>query len=114
MDASDIEILAGDSEDLRDAIERQRERRRRLFALADAHGVTLGATGTHPWADYREQPIIDTEHYRRADEGAKYVAWRNNTVSLHIHGGVHGSDRAIRACDLLRPVPPLPRALPAH
>ena len=35
---------------------RQRELRRRLFALAAARGVALGATGTHPWADYREQP----------------------------------------------------------
>ena len=36
----------------------------RLFALAAARGVALGATGTHPWADYREQHNIDTEHYR--------------------------------------------------
>jgi carboxylate-amine ligase len=112
--SSEIEIISGASEDLRDAIERQRERRRRLFALAEAHGVTLGATGTHPWADYREQPIIDTEHYRRVEEGLKYVAWRNNTFSLHVHVGVHGIDRAVRACDRLRPVLPLLLAISAN
>ena len=58
-------------------------------------GVALGATGTHPWSDYREQHIIDTEHYRRVEEGLKYVAWRNNTFSLHVHVGVRGADRAV-------------------
>ena len=94
--SSEIEIISGVGCDLHDALARQRERRRRLFALADAHGAALGATGTHPWADYREQPIIDTEHYRRVEEGLKYVAWRNNTFSLHVHVGVRDIDRAVR------------------
>ena len=77
-------------------------------------GVALGATGTHPWADYREQPIIDTEHYRRVEEGLKYVAWRNNTFSLHVHLGVRDLDRAVRVCDRLRPVLPLLLAISAN
>jgi len=74
----------------------------------------LGATGTHPWADYREQAIIDTEHYRRVEDGLKYVAWRNNTFSLHVHLGVRDLDRAIRVCDRLRPVLPLLLAISAN
>ena len=97
-----------------DALARQRERRRRLFALAAEHGAALGATGTHPWADYREQPIIDTEHYRRVEDGLKYVAWRNNTFSLHVHVGVRDIDRAVRVCDRLRPVLPLLLAISAN
>jgi len=112
--SSEIEIISGVGVDLADALARQRERRKLLFALAGAHGVALGATGTHPWADYREQPIIDTEHYRRVEEGLKYVAWRNNTFSLHVHLGVRGLDRAVRVCDRLRPVLPLLLALSAN
>ncbi|HUH80137.1 MAG TPA: YbdK family carboxylate-amine ligase [Solirubrobacteraceae bacterium] len=112
--SSEIEIISGVGSDLHDAIARQRERRRRLFALADAHGVSLGATGTHPWADYREQPIIDTEHYRRVEDGLKYVAWRNNTFSLHVHVGVRDIERAVRVCDRLRPVLPLLLAVSAN
>ena len=112
--SSEIEIISGVGADLHDALARQRERRKLLFALAGAHGVALGATGTHPWADYREQPIIDTEHYRRVEEGLKYVAWRNNTFSLHVHLGVRGIDRAVRVCDRLRPVLPLLLALSAN
>jgi carboxylate-amine ligase len=112
--SSEIEIVSGPGADLHDAQARQRERRRRLFALADAHGVTLGATGTHPWADYREQAIIDTEHYRRVQDDLKYVAWRNNTFSLHVHVGVRDLDRAVRVCDRLRPELPLLLAISAN
>jgi carboxylate-amine ligase len=112
--SSEIEIISGVGDDLRHALARQRDRRARLFALAAAHGVALGATGTHPWADYREQPIIDTEHYRRVEEGLQYVAWRNNTFSLHVHLGINGIDRAVRVCDRLRGVLPLLLAISAN
>jgi carboxylate-amine ligase len=74
----------------------------------------LGATGTHPWADYREQRNIDTEHYRRVVDGLQYVARRNNTFSLHVHVGVNDFDRAVRVCDRLRPVVPLLLAISAN
>jgi carboxylate-amine ligase len=103
---SEIEIRSGRGENLPDAIARQRERRGRLFRLAGDHGLLLGATGTHPWSPWQEQRIIDTEHYRRVEEGLKYVAWRNNTFSLHVHVGIRGADRAIAVCDRLRTVLP--------
>lgn len=100
--SSEIEIRSGRGEGLADALDRQQAARIALFALADAQGARLGATGTHPWADYREQPNIDTEHYRRVVEGLQYVARRNNTFSVHVHVGIQGADRAIRVCDRLR------------
>jgi carboxylate-amine ligase len=112
--SSEIEIISGRGEDFADAVERQRERRRGLFALADRHGASLGATGTHPWADYRRQEIIDTEHYRRVADGLRYVARRNNTFSLHVHVGVRDIRRAVRVCDRLRVVLPLLLAASAN
>jgi glutamate---cysteine ligase / carboxylate-amine ligase len=111
--SSEIEIRSGRGEDLAAAQYAQADRRRRLFGLASERGVALGATGTHPWADYREQHIIDTEHYHRVEDGLKYVAWRNNTFSLHVHVGVRGADRAVLVCDRLRPVLPLLLAISA-
>src|SRR5919107_898202 len=105
--SSEIEIRSGRGETFADAVARQRDARRRLFDLAAARGVLLGATGTHPWADYREQANIQTEHYRRVVEGLGYAARRNNTFSLHVHVGVQGADRAVRTCDRLRPLLPL-------
>lgn len=112
--ASEIEIRSGRGEDVHAAIAAQREMRRRLFALAGAHGVKLGATATHPWADYRQQQIIDTEHYHRVEDGLQYVARRNNTFSVHVHVGIRGADRAIKVCDRLRDVLPELLAISAN
>jgi glutamate---cysteine ligase / carboxylate-amine ligase len=112
--ASEVEIRSGRGADLAAATLAQRDRRRRLFALALERGVALGATGTHPWSDYREQQIIQTDHYRRVEDGLKYVAWRNNTFSLHVHVGIRGADRAVLVCDRLRPVLPLLLAISAN
>jgi glutamate---cysteine ligase / carboxylate-amine ligase len=112
--SSEIEIRSGRGADVEDARRRQHDCRRRLFALAAAEGIALGATGTHPLSDYRDQHIIDTPHYHRVEDGLKYVAWRNNTFSLHVHVGVRGADRAVRVCDRLRPVLPLLLAISAN
>ncbi len=112
--ASEIEIRSGRAEDLAAAAAAQRDLRRRLFAVAADRGIALSATGTHPWSDYRDQRIIDTEHYHRVEDGLKYVAWRNNTFSLHVHVGINGADRAVLVCDRLRPVLPLLLAISAN
>jgi glutamate---cysteine ligase / carboxylate-amine ligase len=111
--SSEIEIRSGRGQDFADAVARQRAARERLFRLAGDRGIALGSTGTHPWADYRKQRNIDTEHYRRVVEGLQYVARRNNTFSLHVHVGVRGIERAVRVCDRLRPVLPVLLAVSA-
>jgi carboxylate-amine ligase len=112
--ASEIEIRSGKGKDFADALERQHERRRRLFALAAARGVLLGATGTHPWSPWQEQRIIDTPHYRLVEDELQYVAWRNNTFSKHVHLGIRGTDRAVAVCDAMRPVLPVLLAASAN
>ncbi len=104
--SSEIEIRSGRGMGIGDALERQREARVRLFRLAADHDAMLAATGTHPWSPWQEQRIIATDHYRRLDEQLRYVAWRNNTFSLHVHVGVAGADRAIAVCDRMREILP--------
>jgi carboxylate-amine ligase len=111
---SEIEIRSGRGESFGDAVARQREARSRLFALAGRNDALLGATGTHPWSPWQEQQIIDTDHYRRVQDLLQYVAWRNNTFSLHVHVGVNGAERAVRVLDRLRPVMPELLAISAN
>jgi carboxylate-amine ligase len=112
--ASEVEIRSGRSLSFTEAAERQRERRARLFELVAGMGLGLGAMGTHPWANYLDQRIIDTPHYNRLREELGYVAQRNNTWSLHVHMGVRGADRAIAVCDWLRELLPLLLAISAN
>lgn len=104
--SSEIEIRSGRGENFAHAIALQESVRAKLFALAEREGVRLGATGNHPFSRWQDQRIIDTEHYRLVEDGLRYVAWRNNTFSLHVHVGVRGADRAIGVCDRVREVLP--------
>jgi carboxylate-amine ligase len=112
--ASEIEIRSGRAQGFADAVALQRERRSRLFELADGMGLALGAMGTHPWASYLDQRIIDTPHYNRLRHELGYVAQRNNTWSMHVHMGVRGADRAIAVCDWMRELLPLLLAVSAN
>ncbi|MDX6602531.1 MAG: glutamate---cysteine ligase / carboxylate-amine ligase [Solirubrobacterales bacterium] len=112
--ASEIEIRSGRAESFAEAVTLQRERRSRLFGLVEGMGLALGATGTHPWANYLDQRIIDTPHYNRLRHELGWVAQRNNTWSMHVHMGVRGADRAIAICDWLRELLPLLLAVSAN
>jgi carboxylate-amine ligase len=93
--ASEVEVRTGRCETFGDVPGVVAERRAQLQALVEPMGLLLGATGTHPWADWKDQRIIDTPHYRRNDELLRYVVWRNNTFGLHVHVAINGPDRAI-------------------
>jgi len=111
---TEIEIRSGRGETFAEAAERQRARRTRLFGIADEMGLALAAMGTHPWANYLDQHIIDTEHYRRLEGDLRWVAQRNNTWSLHVHVGIQGADRAVAVSDRMRDLLPALLALSAN
>ncbi|MGL6279520.1 MAG: carboxylate-amine ligase [Gaiella sp.] len=100
--ASEVEIKTGRQPSIQAAAEALPVRRAELLAAADGLGLALGTTGSHPWADWKEQRIIDTPHYRRNDELLRYVVWKNNTFGLHVHVGVRDADRAIAAVNGVR------------
>ncbi len=111
---TEIEIRSGRAESFGEAVELQAERRRRLFDQAEGLRIALAATGTHPWANYLDQQIIDTVHYSRLRDELRWVAQRNNTWSQHVHVGIRGADRAIAICDHLRGLLPPLLALSAN
>jgi glutamate---cysteine ligase / carboxylate-amine ligase len=112
--ASEIEIRSGRAETFAAVKVAQEERRSRLFELAGGMGLALAAMGTHPWANYLDQRIIDTPHYNRLRQELGWVAQRNNTWSMHVHMGVRGADRAIAVCDWMRELLPLLLAVSAN
>ncbi len=100
--ASEVEIRTGRQQSFADVPGAMAERRAQLQSLVEPMGLLLGATGTHPWADWRKQRIIDTPHYRRNDELLRYVVWRNNSFGLHVHVAINGPDRAIAVMSAMR------------
>ena len=100
--ASEVEVRTGRCESFAELPATMAERRAQLQSLVEPMGILLGATGTHPWADWKEQRIIDTPHYRRNDELLRYVVWRNNSFGLHVHVGIRGADRVLAVMSGLR------------
>jgi carboxylate-amine ligase len=100
--ASEVEVKTGKQPTFAEVPAALAERRAALAALVEPLGLVLGATGTHPWASWRDQRIIDTPHYRRNDEILRYVVWRNNTFGVHTHVAIRGADRAVRVTAALR------------
>ena len=100
--ASEVEVKTGKQPSFAEVPAALAERRSELRALVEPLGLQLGATGTHPWASWRDQRIIDTPHYRRNDEILRYVVWRNNTFGIHTHVAVRGADRAVQVTSALR------------
>jgi carboxylate-amine ligase len=100
--ASEVEVRTGRCDSFAEAAQKLGERRAQLYATAQSLCLQLGATGTHPWARWQDQRIIDTPHYRRNDEILRYVVWRNNSFGLHVHVAIAGADRAIAVCNALR------------
>ena len=79
-----------------------------LRARRRRSGISLGATGTHPWSRWQDQRIIDTPHYRRNDELLRYVVWRNNTFGHarpRRHPGRRPCDRRPRRPAAVPPAP---------
>jgi carboxylate-amine ligase len=100
--ASEVEVKTGRCPSFAEVPGRMAERRAQLTALVEPLGLALCAAGTHPWADWKEQRIIDTPHYRRNDQLLRYVVWRNNTFGLHVHVGIRDADRAVAVHNGLR------------
>ena len=100
--ASEVEVKTGRVESFGDVPATITDRRAQLVHLVEPLGLALGATGSHPWANWKDQRIIDTPHYRRNDQLLRYVVWKNNTFGFHVHVGIRGADRAIRVTTALR------------
>jgi carboxylate-amine ligase len=103
---SEVEVKTGKCATFDEAAEAMARRRLDLLDVADTLGYRLSAAGTHPFARWQDQEIINTPHYQVVESTLKYVAWRNNTFGLHVHVGIHGADRAIAVNNAMRTVLP--------
>jgi carboxylate-amine ligase len=103
---SEVEVRTGRCESFAEAAEAMARRRADVIRAAERLGYRLSATGTHPFARWQDQSVIDTPHYHLVESTLRYVAWRNNTFGIHVHTGIRGADRAIAVTSALRSVLP--------
>ncbi|MGH2924827.1 MAG: carboxylate-amine ligase [Solirubrobacterales bacterium] len=82
--------------------------------IAERHGLLLAASGTHPFARWEEQAIVDQPRYLEIVDELAWIARRELIFGTHVHVAIEGPDRAIYVADGLRRYLPLLLALSAN
>src|ERR1051325_11237378 len=71
MHQSVVEIGTGVCRNIKEAKAEIRDIRRQMITLARQEGLRLAASGTHPFAQWREQEIYPDDRYRTIVEDLK-------------------------------------------
>jgi len=88
--------------------------RRTVSGLAERHGLLLAAGGTHPFALWEDQEIVDRPRYWELVDELGYIVRQELVFGTHVHVAIEGADRAIYVADGIRRYLPLLLALSAN
>ena len=106
-----LEIATKPCASVSEAGEELRALRRAVSGIADDLGLCVGASGTHPFARWEEQEVVQRPRYRELIEELGYIARRELIFGTHVHVAIEGADRAIYVADGIRLFIPLLLAL---
>ena len=109
-----LEIATPPCPDLRTAAAELTRMRTQLEAVADAHNLRIAAAGTHPFARWEDQKVVDKERYHNLIDQLQYVVRQEIVFGTHVHVAIEGADRAIYVADGIRRHLPLLLALSAN
>ena len=112
--ASVLEIATKPCDDIPAAGRELTELRRMVAGIAAEQGLLIGAAGTHPFARWEEQRIVDDPRYHELVDELGYLARRELIFGTHVHVAIDGPDRAIYVADGIRNYLPLLLALSAN
>ncbi|MDP9120333.1 MAG: carboxylate-amine ligase [Acidobacteriota bacterium] len=73
-----------------------------LSALARRNGLTIAASGTHPFAHWKDQQITVHPRYEEIVEDMQQIARANLIFGLHVHVGITDRERAIHIMNAAR------------
>ena len=72
-----------------------------LVPLADARGLGLMCSGTHPVTDWQTQTISPDPRYGKLVDDMQWLARRLQIFGVHVHVGVRSGDKAIAIVNAL-------------
>lgn len=73
-----------------------------LWRLARKRGLTIAASGTHPFSHWIDQKITKGERYEGIVEDMQQVARANLIFGLHVHVGIPDRETAIQVMNMAR------------
>jgi carboxylate-amine ligase len=84
--------ICGDIGDARREVVRMRSE---IIALAQEHGLAIGAAGTHPITSWQDVAISEGEHYERLIYELQLIARANLVFGLHVHVAVEDDEARV-------------------
>jgi len=76
--------------------------RRRVRETAEARGLTIGSAGTHPFAKWEDQRVVERERYQEIVAALGFVVRQELLFGLHVHVGIDDADKAIHVANGMR------------
>jgi glutamate---cysteine ligase / carboxylate-amine ligase len=76
--------------------------RRRVRETAEKKGLTIGSAGTHPFAKWEDQRIVDHERYHQILDALGFVVRQELLFGLHVHVGIDDPEKAIHVHNGMR------------
>jgi len=114
LHASVVELTSDLSETVDEALEKVSALRVAASEIAEANGLRIAASGSHPTSIPEEQEIAPVERYREFVEYAGPSARRQGVSGLHVHIGMPDADTCFRVMETILPWLPLVLALSAN
>ncbi len=109
-----LEIATKPCQDVAEAGEELRQLRRMMAGIVEKLGLQFAASGTHPFALWEEQKIVDRPRYKELIDQLGFIARQELIFGTHVHVAIEGPDRAIYVADGIRLFLPLLLALSAN
>ena len=109
-----LEIATKPCRDMAEAGDELRALRHRVREIASAHGLCIGSAGTHPFALWEDQRIVQRPRYRDLINALRFVARQELIFGLHVHVGLDDPEKAIHVANGMRVHVPILQALSAN
>jgi carboxylate-amine ligase len=109
-----LEIATRPAADTAEAGRQLRALRRQVGDIAARRGLTIGSSGTHPFALWEDQRIASRQRYRELVNALRFVARQELIFGLHVHVGLDDPDKAIHVANGMRVHLPVLLALSAN
>ncbi len=97
-----LEIATKPHPNVASATEELRELRHSVSEMAGRLNLLIGAAGTHPFARWEDQLVVDRERYTELAEDLGFILRQFVIFGTHVHVGIEGTDRAIYVADGIR------------
>src|SRR5262249_15122722 len=114
LHASVVELTSDLSETVDEALEKIAALRVAATEIAEANGLRIAASGSHPTSIPERQEIAPVERYREFVEYAGPSARRQGVSGLHVHVGMPDADTCFRVMESILPWLPVVLALSAN